>query len=343
MSLVSVIVPIYNSSEYLDGLFENLCTQTFGNIEIICVDDGSTDNSADVIAEYIKKDTRIKYLYQENQGGGAARNNGISAAKGEYIICLDSDDIFEKKLIETLYQKAKATDADITICKYHQINLITGKISRCKGVVEKMLPDKEVFSRKDVDSIFEITNPAPWNKLYKSDFIKRNNIKYTHSKRSNDIAFCMVALALADKITTVDDELVTYRCMSNISGTKTRGKYAADCVKIYKSIYEELCTRNLFEFVKQSFINSISSCIVYELSFHVDTHSLEVFRQYLNEEPFCETSKQQLREIFKIKSIKKKYFEYLFYKILTFGLNKSIVSKCNNYRLMLRNFKDIGV
>ena len=147
MPLVSVVVPVYNVDIYLEEMLEGLRNQTLKDIEIICVDDGSTDKSAGIIQNQAQKDTRIKYIRQENQGGGAARNTGIAAADGKYLICLDADDIYEGNMLELLYNQAEKTDADITICEYVVWNMQTNYKSPAKGIIFENAPDKEVFSR----------------------------------------------------------------------------------------------------------------------------------------------------------------------------------------------------
>ena len=104
---VSVILPVYNASDYLHQCMDSIVGQTLKDIEIICVDDGSTDNSLDILKEYEQKDKRVKVIQQKNAGAGAARNNGLSIATGEYLSFLDSDDFFEPDMLEKAYEKAK--------------------------------------------------------------------------------------------------------------------------------------------------------------------------------------------------------------------------------------------
>ena len=112
-----VIIPIYNMSEYISGCLNSVFAQTLKDIEIICVDDGPTDGSAKIISEFAKKDGRIRFIKQNNQGAGAARNAGIKAAKGEYIAFLDTDDYYPSYITLTrIYGAAEANDADICGC-----------------------------------------------------------------------------------------------------------------------------------------------------------------------------------------------------------------------------------
>jgi glycosyltransferase involved in cell wall biosynthesis len=110
---ISVIIPVYNSEKYLESALDSVLNQTFQDFEILCIDDGSTDSSKEIIKKYMNEDKRIKYFYQKNQGPGPARNLGLKKSKGKYIAFLDSDDYLEKNALKTTYQKASDLDLDI--------------------------------------------------------------------------------------------------------------------------------------------------------------------------------------------------------------------------------------
>lgn len=112
---VSVILPVYNGEKYLKQCLDSICSQTLKEIEILCVDDGSTDHTAEILADYAKKDERIRVIHQANAGAGAARNNGLRQASGEYLSFLDADDFFEPDMLERAYAKAKEEDAQIVV------------------------------------------------------------------------------------------------------------------------------------------------------------------------------------------------------------------------------------
>ncbi len=119
---VSIIIPVYNVEKYLKECLNSVVNQTLKEIEIICVDDGSTDNSLSILEEYAKKDNRINLLKQENSGAGAARNKGLDSARGEYIYFLDSDDFLELNAIEILYNQIAKNQADICFFKFYKYN-----------------------------------------------------------------------------------------------------------------------------------------------------------------------------------------------------------------------------
>ena len=118
---VSVIIPAWNASSYLRQCLDSVTSQTLTDIEIICVDDGSTDDTSDILCEYAEKDTRISVIRQENRGAGAARNNALKYAKGKYLSFLDADDFFEPEMLEKSYAAAEKNQADIVVfgCDYY--------------------------------------------------------------------------------------------------------------------------------------------------------------------------------------------------------------------------------
>ena len=130
MPKVSIIIPVFNAEKYLEKCLDSLVNQTLEDIEIICIDDGSTDNSLEILKTYEQKDKRIKVLQQTNKKQGAARNYGIREAIGEYIGFVDSDDWAELDMFEKLYNKAISTDSDITMCKVIDYNENTKTYSK---------------------------------------------------------------------------------------------------------------------------------------------------------------------------------------------------------------------
>ena len=120
--LVSIIVPIYNVEPYLKKCIDSIINQTLTNIEIILVNDGSTDNCGKIIDEYAKKDNRIIALHKENGGQASARNMGLDIASGKYIGFVDSDDLIDKEMYKVLYDEAEKNIADLVICDFKKVN-----------------------------------------------------------------------------------------------------------------------------------------------------------------------------------------------------------------------------
>ena len=224
MPQISIVMPVYNSEKYLKDTLESLRQQTFQNYELICVNDGSTDKSLEILEDFNKKyNNFIKIISTENQGAGTSRNYGFQFAKGETTIFLDSDDYFHPNFLEELYNQYKKTNSDIVICKY-DVTLPDGSLYlKNQGIRFDTILKKEIFNKYDIpDYIFCFCNYSPWNKLYKTEFIREHNLKFDNIPYNNDVFFVILSLFFADKITTVDKILVNYKIFNPESATSKR-------------------------------------------------------------------------------------------------------------------------
>ena len=181
---VSIIVPVYNTEVYLEKCLESLIEQTIEDIEIICINDGSTDNSSKILEKYQQKDKRITILTQQNQGQSIARNNGINLARGEFIGFLDSDDWAEKTMLEELYQNAKEFGSNISMCSISVYDEKTDTSNIKDTYMNLEIFPQEYFNKsfdyKDCkDFLFRIC-VTPWNKIYDANWLKDNNIYFPH-------------------------------------------------------------------------------------------------------------------------------------------------------------------
>ena len=188
---MSVVIPVYCAEKTLIQCLNSICAQTLKDFEIICVDDGSTDNSLDILNTYASKDRRFHILHQENQGAGVARNLGLSYATGKYVVFLDADDYFMPRLLELAYKKAEATCSDIVLYAAKQYNQEKNVSFLAPWILKtKCLPWKKCFSADEVaDVLFQITTPEPWSKMFRLDFIRRENLHFQALKNANDVFF----------------------------------------------------------------------------------------------------------------------------------------------------------
>lgn len=207
---VSVIIPVYNAEKYLRECLDSVVNQTLRDIEIICVDDGSTDNSLAILREYEARDERVKVLTQENQYAGVARNNGMSVASGKYYIFWDADDFFELDALALMYARCEEYQADICICGAMNYSVVSKK-NRPADWMLRTPNAAEPFNRETVEDIYAITSPAPWNKLFSAAFVEKWELKFQALPRVNDAYFILSSLALADRIVTVNKPLIHYR------------------------------------------------------------------------------------------------------------------------------------
>lgn len=219
--LVSVVVPVYNSAQYLKASMKGILSQTLTDIEVICVDDGSSDNSLEVLESIAQTDRRVRVYTQPNRSAGAARNEGLSHARGKYVAFWDADDLYEQNALELLYEKSERLNTDITVCAAKRLDNPTGTLYSFGAYLRKeMLPKEEVFSRETIpEYIFNFTTNVPWNKFYRRDFILENRLQYQPIRQANDVFFAMTALYCARRIAAVPDKLVTYRVENSASLT----------------------------------------------------------------------------------------------------------------------------
>jgi glycosyltransferase involved in cell wall biosynthesis len=164
--MISVVIPVHNAEKHLRTCLQSVINQTYTNLEIILVDDGSTDGSGAICIEYQKKDARVHYIYQENEGPAAARNKGLSQMNGDYVAFVDSDDELCVDAYHTMLDKMLQYDTDMVVCSWREKNMVTDYISDIK-------PEKDiVISAKELTDIVAMSNTQfgggyPWNRLIK--------------------------------------------------------------------------------------------------------------------------------------------------------------------------------
>ena len=220
---ISIIVPIYNSEKHIKKCIDSLVNQTYKNIEIILVNDGSTDNTENIIKEY--RDKRIKYFENKNHGIGYSRNFGIKKAIGKYIMFVDSDDYLELDACCKVINNIK--DSDMLVFNFNKItnnNKEKVKINEFKA-----------SSLKDNPSLLLDINLSPWNKAYKRELIVKNNVKFEEQLKYEDATFVSYSLDKASKISYMDEYLYDYVIHSK-SETTIRDEKVFDIIKIVDKV-----------------------------------------------------------------------------------------------------------
>ena len=192
---VSVIIPVYNVEEYLQECLDSVVNQTLKEIEIICVDDGSTDNSLEILKEYAQKDNRITVIMQENLHAGVARNAGLSQAKGEYVHFLDSDDWVDKNTYEELSSLIKKKKVNFMKFKsYTYDNKEKRNINNSYTDINWITEDLVISIDKKLDWAIAMSD-APWSGFYNLTFLNKNNIRFNNLKCANDVSFFINCLS----------------------------------------------------------------------------------------------------------------------------------------------------
>ncbi|MBR6392256.1 MAG: glycosyltransferase [Eubacterium sp.] len=280
---VSVIVPVYNVQDYLEQCLDSIAAQTFTDYELICVNDGSTDSSPEILNRYAAKDSRIRIINQENLTLGVARNNGLKAAVGKYVIWLDSDDFFEPGLLEKTYSKAVETKADIVMCALKSYDNLTGRYYPKKGLNTEYLGFCSVFSKEDIpDRIMQVTLPNVWTKLFRRQFLLSNKLSFPKLLNTEDLYFTNYSLCLAKRISYVNEALVYYRINRPGSLENTKNANPLCCVEADTLLYDELNKSGIYEQVKLSYVNHAVEHFAYEFwRLRDDKDALEAVKKEL--------------------------------------------------------------
>lgn len=257
--MLSIIIPVYNAEKYLKECIDSvLLQQDFNDYELICVDDGSTDNSLNILRSYT--DSRLKILTQENQGAGVARNYALSFSKGDYIMFLDSDDTMVSGTnTRTAYEYAIDNDIDVLLCERNVINE-DGTLLHTLHPNRKVLPSdlKQIFKPEEAGlGLFKIIINGPCAKLFKHKLIIENNIKFLSLRRSEDYPFVHIAMDLSERLAIFDTQLFNNRINVTTSLEANKDKTPLIFHEAETKYYEELHNRGLERFIPPAKFHSM--------------------------------------------------------------------------------------
>ena len=210
---VSIIVPVYKVEKYLNRSMDSLVNQTLDGVEIICINDGSPDNCLNILKEYKEKypNKNIVIIDKQNEGVWKGRFDGIAIAKGEYIGFTDSDDYISTDYAEKLYNAAKASDADISVCGFDRVDVDTGHVYSTEMT---QFSGKVIDMKKNPEDILSI-NTALWNKLYKAEVLKNMHNLPNPPRIFDDMMFLLMAYLNTNKISFISDSLYYYMVRSD--------------------------------------------------------------------------------------------------------------------------------
>lgn len=270
MIKVSVILPVYNAEKYLEESLGCLISQTLKDIEIICVNDGSTDKSLAILKEFAKADKRIIVLNQvQNRSAGYVRNVGLKKAQGEYVAFLDADDLFDKEMLKKIYDACLYAGADIGVFSHVEFDNTTG-IKTYQGmrfVLQDKYADRILDYKILGNQAFLLWNCAPWNKLYKRKFILENGIEYQDIKNANDVYFANIALISAKKMIYISTEepLLFIRKNHPTQISKNRAKQPLCAYEAINKLYMTLMGHQDWDNFRQGFENYALRSLLYAI------------------------------------------------------------------------------
>lgn len=240
MPKVSVIVPVYNVEKYLRKCMDSLVGQTLRDIEIICVDDGSTDGSGAILDEYAAKDPRVKVMHQANAGAGPARNAGLDAAAGKYLFFCDPDDWCDTRMLAKMVRHAEKHAAEIVFVSSFYCEGDDDRVVGCHAVLRGRVSVGRIFPSTEVaPTIFQLFAHVPWNKLLRADFVRAHGLRYQSLPRYNDAYFVKTAMALSSRMSVLRRAYYFHRVrrpgsiQHGLDATPLAGFQAADAVRMH--------------------------------------------------------------------------------------------------------------
>lgn len=264
--MVSVVIPVYNIEQHLRQCLDSVAAQTLKDIEVICVDDGSTDGSANILEEYAKKDARFQIIRQKNAGPGAARNRGMEQAAGKYLIFLDSDDWFEPDFLQCMVEDAEQTGADVTICRADEFDTNTGKVYDGTWMLKTQFLPGKVFAPEDVaQHVFQFTYGWPWDKLYRLDYIHQLGIQYPNLAVSQDLVFVFPSVLCAGCIGIIDKVLIHHRVNRLASVSNSRSIHPEDSYQAVTMVRNYLQGHEIWKRYEQSFLNWATEFLIWHI------------------------------------------------------------------------------
>ncbi len=312
MAKVTIIVPVYNVSKYLIRCLDSLSNQSLNDLEIICINDGSTDESLKILKDYASKDNRFVVISQKNQGTGTARNNGIKLATGEYLMFVDPDDWIERHAVEQLYQQAKLLKSKVLQFnhkeyddhskKFKNINFAK-HIKQCYGYDLKITPyfNSQILK----NNCFHQLDLHACTKFYSRKFINQTKAKFAPTKHGEDHLFVNIVLLNAKRIDYLDQYLYVY-CLRAGSATHT----VSNNFDIFKNIkiFKKYLIENHFW---KEYTNEFNSYKIQVIVWHhkfILPNSIQKYRSLAKEI----LTPNQYKIMIKQTQIKQKWLKWIF-------------------------------
>lgn len=258
---VSVIVPVYNTENYLVECIDSICNQTLREIEILLVNDESTDGSLAILERYAKQDCRVRVIQNVHEGGGAgsARNTGLKEAKGKYLSFLDSDDYFDLTMLEKAWTRAESYSLDAVLFDACEFQNQTNSILMESRIPKKLYPKQNIFSAYDFPTIACFAFPGvTWQYIFRREFILDQKLMFQKIFFADDLFFIKTAVLSSKKISMIDEVLVYHRMHHAESQYTNFYKESLNIPISFLEIKEKLKQKGLFDEVKNGYaLNAI--------------------------------------------------------------------------------------
>lgn len=265
MPLVSVVIPVHNGQAHLRETLASVASQTLTDIEVIVVDDASTDDSRAIVEEFAAADPRFRCETGPGVGSaGAARNLGLDLAQGDYLAFLDADDFFAPTMLAELHEQGTETGADVVLTKFRTVDHLSGDATPADWALRlQYFPRRTSFAPSDLgDYLFFAVHPAAWNKLFRADFVRRRKLRFQELRRTNDVYFSYMALALAKRIGVVEGYLIDYRVGNQGSLQGSLHESPLEFIQALDQLSSHLKEAGLFPELERAFVNeAVEVCL----------------------------------------------------------------------------------
>ena len=255
--VISILVPCYNVEKFLPQCLDSIVNQTLRDIEIICINDGSTDKTLDIITSYAKHDDRIVVIDKPNEGYGKSMNRGLDAATGKYIGIVESDDWVDANMFESLVRIAEENDVQVVKSNFYEYTTTNGEENKLRRLIPEHNADRVICARQET-GIF-LCQPSIWSAIYRRDFLNENNIRFLESPGASyqDVGFNFKVWLMSDRVWLTPVAYLHYRCDNENASVKSKSKVLCVCdewneVERYISEHSEMFdgTRELIPHVK---------------------------------------------------------------------------------------------
>lgn len=276
-TLASIVVPVHNAEGTLDQCLDSLLGQTYGDLEVVCVDDGSTDGSAALLSERAARDSRVRVVRQDNAGPGVARNRGIDEARGAYLYFCDADDWCDERLLEMSIGALEEVEADLVTFPYREFDERVGAPrTPSYGFLRENFPGKVVSWRDNPDWVFQSFQNFPWNKVLRTAFVREHGLRYQEIHLTEDLMFAAPALVLAERIAILDEPLVYHRQGTGRNTMAKKDAHPFDFIEAFAALRTFLQEQGFYDELQVAYVNWAAGGCAYNL------HTLGTYEAYLD-------------------------------------------------------------
>ena len=278
---ISVVIPVYNVEKYLSECLDSVVNQTYPNLQIILVDDGSTDSSGKICDEYAEKDSRITVIHQDNQGAGAAKNTGLELINGDYFSIIDSDDYIETNYYEMMISAMQNHKADVAQCLFRNV-FMDSVYERRYNFQSKR--DRVIKRNRFLfELLYDWKYSVFWNKLYKSSLL-RNDIRFPVGRKIDDEFFTYKLICNAKKIININTPLYNYRMRkSSVMNVNNKDKLITDRIDCFIERLEYI--KNIYPSLSKDYYYIFTDFLLYTYNSTSSTELKSTLEKYINVYP----------------------------------------------------------